>query len=46
MARAIEVEFTFDLDPDHEDWPEVQSCQVLIPEDTTSTLTTFARWKL
>jgi hypothetical protein len=28
----VEVEFTFDLDPDHPDWPEVQSCQVMIPE--------------
>jgi hypothetical protein len=33
MARAVEVEFTFDLDPDHEDWPEVQSVQVMIPEE-------------
>jgi hypothetical protein len=32
MARAIEVEFTFDLDLDHPN-PEVQSCQVMIPED-------------
>jgi hypothetical protein len=29
----VEVEFTLDLDPDHPDWPEVQSCQVMIPED-------------
>jgi hypothetical protein len=29
----VEVEFTFDLDPDHPDWPEVQWCQVTIPED-------------
>src|SRR5262245_29096772 len=29
----VEVEFTFDLDPDHPDWPEVQSCQVMISEN-------------
>jgi hypothetical protein len=31
MARYF-VEFTCDLDPDHPDWPEVQSCQVMIFE--------------
>jgi hypothetical protein len=27
------VEFTCDLDPDHPDWPEEQSCQMLISEN-------------
>ena len=29
----VEVEFTFDLDFDHPDWPEETSCQLLISED-------------
>jgi hypothetical protein len=35
----VEVEFTCDLDPDHADWPEVQSCQVMISEDELPSLT-------
>ena len=33
LPKRVEVEFTFDLDPDHPDWPEEQTRQVMIPED-------------
>jgi hypothetical protein len=31
--RNVEVEFTFNLHPDHPDWPEVTWCQTMISEN-------------
>ena len=33
----VEVEFMYDLDSNHPDWPEEQSCQMLISENAPLT---------
>jgi hypothetical protein len=42
----VEVEFTFDLDSNDPDWPEEESCQMLISENAPLTKDDLRRLRI